>query len=190
MGLANWLTVLRIVLIPAFVALLVYRRPAAALVVFVFAALTDSLDGYVARRRRSQTRLGAFLDPTADKLLLTTAFAMLTYLRILPAWIMIVVISRDVILVVGALIIHMAGGRIYPRPTWAGKLATFFQILTVGLGLLAHSLDLALTAKPIWWLAAIFTTISGLQYVVQGLRYLNATDAAEREERDDSILLR
>ena len=190
MGLANWLTVLRILLIPVFVALLVYRKPGAALVVFALAALTDLLDGYVARRRGSQSRLGAFLDPTADKLLLTASFATLTYLRVLPAWITIVVISRDVILVVGALLIHMVGGRIHPRPTWAGKLATFFQILSVLTGLLAHYFKLPLAPKPIWWLAAVFTMISGLQYVVHGMRYLNATAAAEREETHDSFLLR
>ena len=138
MGLANWLTLLRIVLIPVFVLLLVYRRPGVALVVFSLAALTDMLDGYVARRRGSQSRLGAFLDPTADKLLLTASFVTLTQLRILPAWITIVVISRDVILVVGALLIHMLGGRIHPRPTWAGKAATFFQILTVLTGMLVR----------------------------------------------------
>ena len=190
MGLANWLTVLRILLIPVFVALLVYHRPGSAFVVFALAALTDLLDGYVARRRGSQSRLGAFLDPTADKLLLTVSFATLTYLRVLPAWIMIVVISRDVILLVGALLIHMVGGRIYPRPTWAGKFATFFQVLSVLTGLLAHYFKVPLAVKPIWWLAAIFTTISGLQYVVHGMGYLNATDAAEREETHDSLLLR
>src|ERR671934_121529 len=98
MGLANRLTVLRILLIPVFVALLVYRKPRLALAVFALAALTDLLDGYVARRQGSQSRLGAFLDPLADKLLLTASFATLTYLRVLPAWIMIVVISRDLIL--------------------------------------------------------------------------------------------
>src|SRR5947209_20296804 len=131
MGLPNWLTVLRILLIPVFVSLLVYRRPGTALAVFCLASLTDLLDGYVARRGGSQSRLGAFLDPMADKLLLTASFVTLTYLRALPFWITAVVISRDVILVVGALLIHMVGGRIYPKPTWAGKAATFFQILTV-----------------------------------------------------------
>ena len=138
MGLANWLTVLRIVLIPLFVLLLLYKRPGLALVVFASAALTDLLDGYVARRRGSQTRLGAFLDPMADKLLLTAAFVTLTHLRVLPAWITVVVISRDIILMMGALLIHMLGGRIYPRPTWAGKAATFFQILAVLAGMLAR----------------------------------------------------
>ena len=190
MGLANWLTILRILLIPVFVSLLVYRKPGPALLVFAAAALTDLLDGYVARRSGSQSRLGAFLDPTADKLLLTASFATLTYLHVLPPWIMIVVISRDVILMVGALLIHMVGGRIYPRPTWAGKLATFFQILTVLSGLSIHYFRAPLPAKPLWWLAAIFTIISGLQYVLHGMRYLNATASAEHEETHDSIMLR
>src|ERR687892_2064770 len=131
MGLANWLTVLRILLIPVFVSLLVYKQRGPALAVFLAAALTDLLDGYVARQRGSQSRLGAFLDPLADKLLLISSFVTLTWLKALPFWIAAVVISRDIILVVGALAIHMAGGRIYPRPTWAGKAATFFQVLTV-----------------------------------------------------------
>src|SRR5262245_63132834 len=77
MGLANWLTLLRILLIPVFVLLLVYRRPGVALLVFSLAAITDMLDGYVARRRGSQSRLGAFLDPLADKLLLMASFVTL-----------------------------------------------------------------------------------------------------------------
>src|SRR5215510_10771718 len=185
MGLANWLTLLRILLIPVFVLLLVYRRPGVALLVFSLAALTDMLDGSVARRRGSQSRLGAFLDPTADKLLLTASFVTLTQLRVLPAWITIVVISRDVILVVGALLIHMLGGRIHPRPTWAGKAATFFQVLTVLTGMLVRHLwptsAGALTLTSFTWLAALFTVVSGLQYLVHGMHYLSATDAAREE---------
>lgn len=193
MGLANWLTVLRIVLIPVFVLLLLYKRPGFALVVFASAALTDLLDGYVARRRGSQSRLGAFLDPMADKLLLTAAFVTLTQLRVLPPWITILVISRDVILMMGALLVHMLGGRIYPRPTWAGKAATFFQILAVLAGMLARYFrplgPSATVLNSIVWLAAIFTIFSGLQYLVQGMRYLSATDAA-REESSESVFFR
>jgi cardiolipin synthase len=189
MGLANWLTILRIVLIPVFVLLLVYRRPGIALLVFSLAALTDTLDGYVARRRGSQSRLGAFLDPMADKLLLTVSFITLTQLKFLPPWITIVVISRDVILVVGALLIHMLGGRIHPRPTWAGKAATFFQVLTVLLAMLVRYVRPTGAAGAglvaLTWLAAFFTVVSGLQYLVHGMRYLSATDAAREESRDD-----
>jgi cardiolipin synthase len=192
MGLANWLTLLRILLVPVFVALMVYRRPGFALVVFATAALTDLLDGYVARRQRRQSRLGAFLDPLADKLLLVASFATLTSLRVLPAWIMIVVVSRDAILLLGALLVHMVGGRIYPRPTWTGKLAMFFQVLTVLAGLLTRYFELKHPAvlTTFIWLAAAFTVASGLQYVVHGMRYLNATEVAERESHDESMLVR
>ncbi len=183
MGLANWLTVLRILLIPVFVTLLVYQRPGVALIVFASAALTDLLDGYVARHRGSQSRLGAFLDPMADKMLLISSFVTLTWLKALPFWIAAVVISRDVILVVGALLIHMLGGRIYPRPTWAGKAATFFQIVTVLLGLTARYFGVPLALEVARWVAAIFTVVSGLQYLVQGMRYLSV---APTDERDSS----
>src|ERR671923_2237925 len=148
MGLANWLTVLRILLIPVFITLLVYRQRGPALAVFLAAALTDLLDGYVARQRGSQSRLGAFLDPLADKLLLVSSFVTLTWLKALPFWIAAVVISRDLILMVGALVIHMAGGRIYPRPTRAGKIATFFQVLTVLAGLAPPLLPVGSALTP------------------------------------------
>ena len=188
MGLANWLTILRIVLIPVFVTLLVYRKLGLALVVFGAAALTDLLDGWVARTRGMSSRLGAFLDPLADKLLLIASFVTLTWLKALPFWITAVVFSRDVMLIVGALLIHMVGGRIYPRPTWAGKAATFLQILAVLAGLGAHWFLLPVSPKPIIWLAAIFTVASGLQYIVQGMRFLNAAHAAEGEEHESSLL--
>src|SRR5712692_8117065 len=111
MGLANWLTILRIVLIPVFVTLLVYRKLGTALLVFGAAALTDLLDGWVARRQGLSSRLGAFLDPLADKLLLIASFVTLTWLKALPFWITAVVFSRDVMLIVGALLIHMVGGQ-------------------------------------------------------------------------------
>src|SRR2546427_13261776 len=106
MGLANWLTVLRILLIPVFVSLLIYRKPGPALVVFVAAALTDLLDGYVARRHGLSSRLGAFLDPMADKLLLVSSFVTLTSLKALPLWIAAVVVNPALMPLAGALIIH------------------------------------------------------------------------------------
>jgi cardiolipin synthase len=190
MGLANWLTVLRILLIPVFVSLLVYRQRGPALAVFLVAAITDLLDGYVARQRGSQSRLGAFLDPMADKLLLTSSFVTLTYLKVLPFWIAAVVISRDVILVLGALLIYMLGSRIRPRPTWAGKAATFCQVLVVLSGLLARVFQVQLPLWSVLWLAAAFTVISGLQYIFQGMRFLDASPAAQREDSPENALFR
>ncbi|HEY2994930.1 MAG TPA: CDP-diacylglycerol--glycerol-3-phosphate 3-phosphatidyltransferase [Methylomirabilota bacterium] len=189
MGLANWLTVLRILLIPVFITLLVYKQRGPALAVFLAAALTDLLDGYVARHRGSQSRLGAFLDPMADKLLLMSSFVTLTWLRVLPFWIAAVVISRDLILVIGALAIHMAGGRITPRPTRAGKLATFFQVVTVFFGVVTPFYGWPAGLKGVMWLAAMFTIGSGLQYIVQGMRFLNAVHDEPRTS-DETTLYR
>lgn len=187
MGLANCLTVLRIVLIPVFVTLLVYRKLGVALLVFAVAALTDLLDGWVARRQGISSRLGAFLDPTADKLLLIASFVTLTYLKLLPFWITAVVMSRDIMLMVGALLIHMVGGRIYPRPTWAGKAATLFQVATVLSAMLARYYRIPFGTTLFLWLAASFTIASGVHYLWQGVHFLHT---AEREEPDEAALLR
>lgn len=183
MGLANWLTLLRIVSIPLFVTLLVYRRPGWALAVFAGAAITDLLDGWIARRRGLASRLGAFLDPLADKLLLTASFVTLTYLKTLPFWITAVVISRDALLVVGTLLLHLVGVRVDPRPSLAGKTATFFQILTVLSGLVGRYVSLGPWPPVIMGVAAAFTVISGAQYLLQGMRVLNAPVVPE--PRDD-----
>jgi cardiolipin synthase len=135
MGLANWLTVLRILLIPVFVTLLVYRQRGPALAVFLAAALTDLLDGYVARQRGSQSRLGAFLDPMADKLLLVTMFVMLTLPGIgsanrLPLWFTVLVISRDVAIVLTVAVVNLAVGPRTFKPSIYGKIATATYVLT------------------------------------------------------------
>lgn len=188
MGLANGLTILRILLIPVFVSLLLYRRPGWALLTFAFAALTDLLDGYVARSVGLQSRLGAFLDPLADKLLLTASFVTLTFLRVVPTWLTVVVISRDLILIGGAVLIHMLGVRLYPRPTRAGKLATFFQVLTILAGLLSRYFKYPFGMPALVWLAALFTVVSGLQYIVQGMRFLNAAHGEETHAQHETFL--
>lgn len=174
MGLANWLTLLRILLIPVFVTLLVYRRPMLAFAVFCLASLTDLLDGYVARHGGRPTRLGAFLDPVADKLLLTAAFITLTYLNAIPFWITAVVVSRDLILSVGVLVIHVSGGTVQPAPTRLGKLTTAFQMATVLAAMLfSFQLPVPVVPRAFAWAAAALTIASGLQYLVQGLKRLN-----------------
>src|SRR5215468_7186057 len=178
MGLANWLTTLRILLIPVFVTLLVYRKAGWAFAVFCAASLTDMLDGYIARTRGTQTRLGAFLDPVADKLLITSAFVTLTYLKVIPFWIAAVVVSRDLILSVGVLVIHVAGGTVHPTPSLLGKASTVFQMATVLSAMLAYYFrTLMFLPKTAAWITVIFTVGSGLQYLVKGLGQLNPPDA-------------
>lgn len=133
--LANQLTILRVVMVPAFVLLVVYGRLGAALAVFLVAGLTDALDGLIARRAGQRTSLGAWLDPMADKLLLVTTFVVLTLPGIpltnhLPMWLTVLVISRDVVIVGFVAIVNLAVGPRTFRPSLLGKTATAAFIVT------------------------------------------------------------
>jgi cardiolipin synthase len=132
---ANQLTILRIVLIPAFVLLVVYGRLGTALLVFITAGATDALDGLIARRTGQRTSLGAWLDPMADKLLLVTTFIVLTLPGIeltnhLPLWLTVVVISRDIVIVGVVAIVNLAIGPRTFRPSFLGKATTAAFIVT------------------------------------------------------------
>ena len=132
---ANQLTILRIVLIPAFVLLVVYGELGAALLVFITAGVTDALDGLIARRADQRTSLGAWLDPMADKLLLVTTFVVLTHPDIpltnhIPLWLTILVISRDVVIVGVVAIVNLAVGPRTFKPSIWGKMTTAAFILT------------------------------------------------------------
>ena len=132
---ANQLTLLRVLLVPAFVILVVYGELGWALAVFVTAGLTDLFDGLIARRSGQRTSLGAWLDPMADKLLLVTTFVVLTMPGLglanrLPIWLTVLVISRDVVIVATVAVINLAIGPRTFRPSMLGKIATATYILT------------------------------------------------------------
>lgn len=177
MGLANWLTIVRILLVPVFVTLLVYGRVRLALAAFVLAGLTDMLDGYIARTRGTKTRLGAFLDPLADKLLLTASFVTLTYKfpRVLPFWLTAIVLSRDLVLILVAVLIMLTGGQVQPAPTMLGKTSTVFQMLTVGIALLiVAGVGLWAPLRPsLYWITAGLTVASGIQYLLLSPRFVD-----------------
>jgi cardiolipin synthase len=132
---ANQLTILRMLLIPAFVILLLYGYRGWALVSFLVAGITDLLDGLIARRAGQKTTLGAWLDPMADKLLLVTMFVMLTLPGIglanrLPLWFTVLVISRDVAIVLTVAVVNLAVGPRTFRPSIYGKIATATYVIT------------------------------------------------------------
>ena len=132
---ANQLTLLRMLLIPAFVILVVYGYLGWALIVFGTAGITDALDGLIARRSGKKTSLGAWLDPMADKLLLVSTFIVLTWPGLgltnrLPVWLTVLVISRDIVIVLTVAIVNLAIGRRTFRPSIFGKLATAVYIIT------------------------------------------------------------
>jgi len=169
---ANQLTILRMLLIPAFVILLIYGYAGWALVTFVAAGVTDLLDGLIARWTGKKTTLGAWLDPMADKLLLVTTFVVLTlpglgFANRLPVWLTVLVISRDVAIVIGVAIINMAMGPRTFRPSLFGKAATVIHILTCTVTLWFNYLGQASPVVDVFvYLALVITLVSGLHYIV------------------------
>jgi cardiolipin synthase len=166
---ANQITILRLVFVPVFAILVIGRHDAGALAVLAAAALSDVLDGIVARAFRQVTPLGVALDPIADKVLMSTAFITLSFRGALPWWLTIVVLSRDAaILILALLIILVAGYRPF-HPTMLGKASTVVQVGTVfaTLSLLAHMPWVTpLIVTICIYLAAGVTVLSGLHYLV------------------------
>jgi cardiolipin synthase (CMP-forming) len=179
---ANQLTILRIILIPAFVILLVYGYRGWALIVFLTAGATDLLDGLIARSTGQHTELGAWLDPVADKLLLVTMFIVLTLPAIgsanrLPLWFTILVISRDVAIVATVAVFNLAVGPRTFRPSIFGKIATATYIVTGLITLYFNYLD---QKSPIVtgfiYASLVITFISAGHYLVQTVRLTKSVD--------------
>ena len=172
--LANRLTILRILMTPVIIVLLLYRQFGLALTLFLVAAITDGLDGFLARSRKERTALGAVLDPVADKLLLMSAVVTLTILKELPRWFAIIVVSRDVLLIGGSVILYMFLGKIAMPPSWLGKTTTGFQLATVLAAMLDNFLPAFQVAIfPLTLLTLVLTAVSGVDYIIQGTRLLN-----------------
>lgn len=177
MNWANRVTIFRILLVPVFVTSILYYNLGLAIAVFMTAAATDALDGYLARSRGEKTRLGAILDPIADKMLLVSAFISLSmvsglpdHLR-MPVYVPMVVISRDVIILLGAVVIYMNNGSIEVRPTGISKVTTFFQMLTIVSVLFGF-----VHSAWIWNTAVLLTVISGIGYIKIGSLQINGKE--------------
>ena len=168
---ANQLTLLRMLLIPAFVLLVVYGRFGSALVVFIVAGVTDALDGIIARMPGQKSELGAWLDPVADKLLLVTTFIVLTLPNIglvnrIPIWLTVIVISRDIGIVLTVAIVNLASGPRTFRPSQLGKAATAWFILTCVVVMFYNWLGVKSRVVDIFvWSSLAITIASGVDYV-------------------------
>lgn len=185
MNLANRITIFRILLIPFFIACLLYldhTRPylkLIATIIFAIAALTDAIDGGIARSRGEITELGIALDPIADKLLISSAFISLSIIKSvpldmrIPGWAVISVISRDVIIIIGALLIYFLKGDIKIKPSWLGKLTTFWQMIAI-----LTILTIPRYSMFFMYPAIFLTILSGLDYVWRGSKQLNETQKA------------
>ena len=175
---ANQLTLLRVVLIPAFVILIIYGHLGWALIVFGIAGLTDALDGLLARWSGQRTSLGAWLDPMADKLMLVSAFIVLTLPNLglankLPLWLTALVISRDVCIVITVAIINLAVGRRTFRPSLFGKIATATYIVTVTTAMLFNYLGYHSSVVDVCVFASLaITLLSGFHYIWHAARIM------------------
>lgn len=165
--------------VPCFVILLIYDYPRAATVIFLLAGITDGLDGLIARKLKQKTVLGSFLDPMADKILLTAAFITLTIPSVplvlhIPTWLTVLTISRDVLIAVSVLIIHLQTRHSSFPPSLLGKGTTLVQLLLVGVCMLANfEAKLAIAVFPaVVWTTLAFTLASGLHYSYRSIRII------------------
>jgi cardiolipin synthase len=180
----NLLSLLRMGLVPVFIIAVLDGEMRKALLVFAVAGITDALDGFIARFWHQQSLLGAYLDPIADKLLLTSAYISLSiptlnHGLLIPVWITVLVIARDVLLVIVALLMYLAAGvRSFP-PTILGKITTVFQVLAVVLVMLAGLFpDAETVALGVLYLMTGLTVASGLNYVFRSNRLIESRPRA------------
>jgi cardiolipin synthase len=180
---ANQLTLLRMLLIPAFVILVLYEKLGWALIVFVTAGVTDGLDGLIARRSGQKTQLGAWLDPMADKLLLVTTFIVLTLPGLglsnrLPVWLTVLIISRDVGIVLTVTIVNLAIGPRTFRPSIFGKAATATYIVTAVAAMLFNYLRRpSIVVDLCVYASLVLTLVSSLHYIWHAARIIEDSRA-------------
>jgi len=183
---ASLITIGRILLIPVFVTVAIYyahsvrehatddRLRIAAIVIFTIASLSDAVDGWVARRFNQQSRLGAILDPLADKLLILAVLGVLCFSDWpvhLPLWFVVIAVSREVLSIAGAFLVDHLVGTVKIEPHFTGKLSTPLQLLTLGLAMLeAERLML-----PVAILASIFAFTSGMIYIHEAWKQIQAS---------------
>ena len=183
--LPNMLSLSRILLTPVFVWAAVQRKPWLAFALFLLAGATDALDGLTARVLRLKTNLGLWLDPMGDKILLTAAFVVLTVPKwsgpnVLPLWLTLTCVGRDVLIALGALIYMGIRGRTVFKPTLPGKASTVLEIMTLLLLLLHNGLGSSPAyMRWLYILTAGVTGLSGIHYIVKGLaRFFRKEKAA------------
>ena len=204
---ANKITITRIFMIPLFVMMAIYYGRGVAegaplewqrwcaIAIFVVAAASDGLDGYIARRFNQRSQLGVLLDPIADKGLLLAGIIALSFSDWpyeLPIWFAVLVIARDVIVVAGVIALQLLNGAVRVKPSWTGKVATVFQMIALSLvmlklNLFSHtvviggwSLRLNFLDLPVY-VAGLFTAISGVIYILEGFRQLHAGGPADQK---------
>ncbi len=179
MNIPNFLTLARLLLVPVLVIFLIQGLFFNALIVFIIAGTSDAIDGFLARILNQKTVLGSYMDPLADKALVICSFVTLSVLGMIPAWLAVVVVSRDLIILLGIAILSFMSISVEIHPAFVSKVTTTLQFLTIFLVLTLGYLPLHFNARLIgvvYWTTALFTIISGLNYVVKGVKLINSVE--------------
>ena len=176
----NLITLTRLMSVPLMIWLIVSERFGAAFCVFAGAGVSDALDGFIAKRFDSRTRLGALLDPAADKALLSSVFVALGIAELLPDWLVILVVFRDVTIIGGFILLQNIAAPRNFDPLYISKLNTLLQIALVGyvLGRLGVGLPDGFLTDILVWLTAGTTVLSGMSYLVRWARILSGSEQA------------
>lgn len=173
MTIPNIITMIRILLTPIFVIYLINDQLLTGLVILVICGVSDGLDGFIARVFKQKSRLGSYLDPLADKIILVSAFVALSIRGFLPSWLSVTVISRDVLILIGVIILYLTEVDLNIKPAISSKITTCFQFITV-IAVLAG--EYLLSYKEyylyLYYVTALFTIISFLQYLFQWLKMM------------------
>jgi cardiolipin synthase len=179
MNIPNFLTLIRLFLVPVLVIFLIKGLFFYALIVFIIAGASDAIDGFLARILKQKTVLGSYMDPLADKALVISSFVTLSVLGVIPAWLAVVVVSRDLIILMGIAILSFMSISVEIHPAFVSKVTTTLQFLMIFLVLASGYLPLYFNLRLIevaYWTTALFTIISGLNYITKGVKLINSVE--------------
>ena len=180
MTVPNLITSLRIILTPIFIIYLLNNEPVPALVLFILAGISDAADGLIARLFNQKSELGAFLDPLADKILLTSAFVVLSVKGYVYPWLTVIVISRDVLILLGVLILFLNSRKFKLKPSIISKMTTCLQLATVFIVLSEAHFPLFVQIRDwLFWATGILSIISGLHYMHHWFRIMGVEPPRE-----------
>jgi len=176
MTIPNLITIIRIILTPIFVIYIINDELITGLIILIITGLSDGIDGLVARLFNQKSKLGSYLDPLADKIILISAFVTLSIRGFLPAWLTVMVISRDILILMGVFILFFTGTKVNIRPAISSKITTCLQFFTV---IIVLARDYIPSFEKyylyLFYLTALFTIISFLQYMHQWIKLTGAS---------------
>lgn len=175
MNLPNTLTIFRILLVPVFIIFIIQNNLNMALAIFILAGITDGLDGFIARILDQKTVIGAYLDPIADKFLLISAYLSLTIKEMLPDWLTVIVVSRDIIIITGVVVLSVMDKSPAIRPSILSKMTTVFQILTI-CWILFYAKPQGSLLSLLIIITAVLTVLSGLLYIYRGTKIMGESN--------------